>query len=223
MAVIDLHVHTNYGSEDSTIEPRELVQIARKMGLDGICIAEHGNRKSEIAKELAQEFNFPVLAGIEASTDLGDILVFGIESYPRTMYRAVELRRFVAEDGGAMIAAHPFRNDITQRLVRGAERGLTLEQACQRQLLHLVDAMEIANGWCKEEDVDFCRRVSARLGLKGTGGSDAHVPWQIGCCVTVFEKSIRTESELVVELRRGRFRAEDRRTKEQKNPLYWFS
>lgn len=221
--IIDLHTHTTLGSVDSLIKPRELVAIAKRGGLDGVCITEHGNKKVEGIEELAKEYNFLVLAGFEATTELGDILVFGVDSYPREMSRAAELRRFVEEAGGVMIAAHPFRNEITRRPYRMPGDSLTIQKACQRQIFRLVDAIEVVNGWSVEEEIIFTQEVSSRLALKGTGGSDAHLASQIGCCVTIFENTIRTEQDLVAELKAGRFRAVDRRGGSQKDPAYWFS
>ena len=131
----------------------------------------------------------------------------------------MELKQFVKEAGGVLIAAHPFRNNFTYS---SPDTRLAIDTACQSKVLQLVDAMEVINGWATEEDVVFCQKVSRELGLNGTGGSDAHVPWQIGCCVTVFENNIKSEAELVAELKRGNFRAEDRRYPEQKNPFNWF-
>jgi hypothetical protein len=45
------------------------------------------------------------------------------------------------------------------------------------------------------------------LGLPGTGGSDAHRVDEIGTWVTVFEKEIKSDMELVQELHAGRFMA----------------
>ena len=106
--VIDLHNHSSIGSADSIVRPKELVDWARQMSLDAICVTEHGNKKAKVS-EFSQNHDFLVLGGIEASTDLGDILVFGIDSFPRNLIRAADLRRFVEEAGGVMIAAHPFR------------------------------------------------------------------------------------------------------------------
>ncbi|HIB01237.1 MAG TPA: metal-dependent phosphoesterase, partial [Phycisphaerales bacterium] len=39
------------------------------------------------------------------------------------------------------------------------------------------------------------------------GGSDAHIVSAIGTCMTSFEKEIENESDLVQELRNGRFTA----------------
>jgi len=210
--IIDLHTHTTLGSPDSLIRPRQLVEIAERAGLDAVCITEHGNRKAEGIAELARECNFLVLGGFEATTELGDILVFGVDNYPENITRATELRRFVVEAGGVMIAAHPFRNYITRRAYRMPRDSLTIEKACSFEIFRLVDAIEVVNGWSIEEDIIFTQEVSSRLGLKGTGGSDAHLPTQIGCCVTIFENTIRTERDLVAELKGGRFQAADRRS-----------
>jgi hypothetical protein len=223
MMIFDLHVHTVQGSGDSNIEYEDLVPRAREVGLDGICITEHGVQKTGMAEKLAREYDFLILEGMETSTELGDILVFGLDSLPRTLYRAADLRNYVEKAGGVMIAAHPFRSEITRPIMLKTSPRLTLEDACRRPILNLVDGIEVANGWSAEEDVEFCQRLSARMGLRATGGSDAHLPRQIGCCITIFENGIRSEADLVAELKRGRFLAQDRRQKEQKGLNGWFS
>ncbi|MFH1625166.1 MAG: PHP-associated domain-containing protein [Pseudomonadota bacterium] len=216
--IIDLHVHTTI-SGDSIITPETLVHAAKNNGLEGLCITEHGIEKSRLAEELAAKYDFPVFGGIEASTELGDILVFGIDKYPRIISKASELKDFVEDAGGVLIASHPFRSYFYHS---NYNPRLTVETGCQSRLLQLVNDMEMYNGWSTEEEVVFCQGVSKKLGLKGTGGSDAHIPLQIGCCVTVFENTIRTEGDLVVELRQGRVSAEDRRLPQQKGPMNWF-
>jgi hypothetical protein len=216
--IIDLHVHTSVGSADSIIGPEDVVKMARQVGLDGVCVTEHGIRKSELAEKLSLKYDFLVLSGIEAATDLGDILVFGVDSYPRAISDARELRKFVKKAGGVMIAAHPFRSELTDRR---STANLSLELASSRPLFQLVDAVEVANGWSSETDVEFCCQLGQRLGLGQTGGSDAHIPKQIGCCVTAFSADIKSEADLIRELKWGQFRAIDRRSKEQKGSAYW--
>ncbi len=204
--VIDLHVHTVLGSGDSVILPQDVEPYARQAGLDGLCITEHGKRRPPGLAELARRTGLLILAGLEVSTELGDVLVFGVEMVPPTLLKAAELRRYVAEAGGFMIAAHPFRG-LWPRL----HGELTLERACQWPLLRFVDAVEVANGWATDGDGTLAQEVALRLGLPGTGGSDAHAPHEIGCCVTIFDGPIRSEAELVAALVGGRFHAEDRR------------
>lgn len=223
MMLFDLHIHTRPGSGDSNIEYEHLVPWAKKAGLDGICITEHGCEKTGIAEKLSREHDILILEGFETSTEMGDILIFGLESIPRTLYRAAELKKHVSQQGGVMIAAHPFRSEISRPIMLRTTPRLTMEQALQRPLFTLVDGVEVANGWSAAEDVSFCFELCSRLGLNTMGSSDAHMPRQIGCCVTVFHNTIRCEQDLVEELLRGNFHGEDRRRPEQKVPTYWFS
>lgn len=170
---------------------------------------------------LAKKYDFTVLGGFEASTELGDVLVFGLDSIPRNVYKASEIKKLVEKEGGVMIAAHPFRSDFNRARIVNQPLVLDFSEACRRTIFSLVDAMEVANGWTVEEDVQFCQRVSQRLGMKGTGGSDAHMLSQLGCCVTIFSNGVENEESFIRELKKGNFRAEDRRAREQKNPAFW--
>lgn len=223
MTVLDLHIHTRPGSGDSNIEYADLVTWAKRAGLDGICLTEHGSQKTGMAERLARDYGFLVLEGFETSTEMGDILVFGMESIPRTLYKAVALREYMLAHGGVMIAAHPFRAEISRPIMLRSQPRLTLEEAMARPLFRLVDGVEAANGWSAAEDVSFCIELCSRLGLKAIGSSDAHMGRQVGCCVTVFHNSIHSEAELVAELRAGNFHLEDRRTAAMKVPTFWFT
>ena len=203
-------------------KPGVLIQNAKKRGLQGVAITEHGNKRAPGIEELSQKYNFFILGGMEASTELGDILVFGIESFPRELIRAADLRKYVVEAGGVMVAAHPFRYDLSQKPWLKKPDPVTIEQVAGREIFRLVDAIEVVNGWATEEDVSFSFQVSDHLGLGGTGGSDAHAANEIGWCVTVFENGIRTEADFLRELKRGRYRAEDRRPEDKKKPTHGF-
>ena len=217
--IIDLHTHTTLGSVDSVIGPEELIEAAKRSGLDAACITEHGNVRPDVER-LAAKYGFPVFGGMESSTELGDVLIFGIEGYPRHIYRFSDLRQFVEEEGGVLVAAHPFRYDFSPASA-GRDGGLSLDDACRRVIFECVDAIEVANGWAIEPEVAFGLEVSARLRLPATGGSDAHHPRQVGCCVTVFQGVIRSEADLVAQIRNGQCHALDRRTSSQKTPAYW--
>ena len=106
--------------------------------------------------------------------------------------------------GGYMIAAHPFRGFKTFGI---GQLQLTVEQACRRKVFEFVDAVEIGNGKLSSDENDMARKVAEKLGLPGTGGSDAHRVDEIASWVTVFEKDIEDENQLLQELHAGRFEA----------------
>src|ERR1700736_893067 len=40
---VDLHLHTNRGSSDSNLAPKDLVDRARVIGIGAVCVTEHDN------------------------------------------------------------------------------------------------------------------------------------------------------------------------------------
>jgi predicted metal-dependent phosphoesterase TrpH len=105
--ILDLHVHTRIGSRDSTIEYEDLVPWAKKAGLDGICITEHGNKKTGVAEDIAREHDFLVLEGVELNTEFGDVLIYGVDEVPLRLFRFEEVRNYVLDADGIMFAAQP--------------------------------------------------------------------------------------------------------------------
>jgi len=204
---IDLHTHTVYGSGCSHINPSDLVEQAKRVGLDGICITEHNQLwDPERIEKLSHKHDFLVIGGVEVLTDYGEILVFGLHETVRWVRSAEELRDMVDRAGGFMVAAHPFRG---HRMILDSEPlpvdGLNIETGSTFSILKYVDAIEVFNGWAFRREWQFTQEVGKRLGLNGTGGSDAHKVLQTGVCYTIFERSIRDEQEFLIELKAGRF------------------
>ena len=85
---------------------------------------------------------------------------------------------------------------------------MTVEQAGKRKMFEYVDAVEIGNGKLAQDENDMARKVAQKLGLPGTGGSDAHRIDEVATWVTTFEKSIENEQQLLEELHAGRFKTE---------------
>jgi hypothetical protein len=77
-APIDLHVHTTFS--DGTLTPREVVQLAKRVGLRAIAITDHdtvrGNRE---AAEEGRRLGVEVVPGVEVSVDfdVGTMHVLG--------------------------------------------------------------------------------------------------------------------------------------------------
>jgi len=200
---IDLHTHTYPASQCSSAPVDELIEEAKRIGLDGICLTDHNHIwKPEEIQRLREEHGFMVLGGNEITTDQADMVVFGLDEDVRGIIRLEELRVKVEEAGAFMIAAHPFRGFLTFGV---GQLGLTVEKAMERPLLRLVDAVEVLNGKVTEKENSFAAEVAAGVGLPVTGGSDAHEVFEVGTYATRFPCEINTEEDLIKALKEGNY------------------
>ena len=206
--LIDLHTHTRVGSDDSFIEIPDLVRKAKESGLDGVCITDHDwFWKREVIEGYSREHDFLILPGVEMGTDDGHLLVFGLNQYSFGMHRTANLKAGLDEAGGVMVLAHPHRRNL--RWDEDVETGV--ERYSQNPVFSLVDTVETDNGRSTERQNGFSREISERLGLRATGGSDAHQISDIPTSATVFERDVRNLEDLIRELKAGRFRPADLR------------
>ena len=209
MSVFDLHVHTIKGSSDSSLAPEQLIREAARVGLDGVCLTEHsGGWEPAELQRIFGDSGLTVIQGLEVATDMGHVLVLGLHRYEAGFSRIDELRRAVDRAGGVMISAHPFRNFFTRPpynsnllFARNAEVPHTALEASRHPLFAMVDEIEVLNGANSPEENAFASEVARCLGLRGTGGSDAHSVHGLGNCVTVFDGDVRSESDLVEALK----------------------
>lgn len=202
--IIDLHTHTMPASPCSAIPVSALIKEAAAMGLDGICLTDHHHVwPNEEIDLLCQTHGFLVLAGNEITTDEGDILVFGATIPGSDIMDIETLGKQVRQQGGFMIAAHPFRGFLTF----GVERlGLTPEAASRRRIFQHADAVETRNGQVAETENRFAEAVAGLLNLPQTGGSDAHGVGVVGRWATSFSARIQNEKDLISALKSSRYR-----------------
>ena len=199
--IVDMHVHTVRGASDSSLTPEQLTEVARRVGLTGVNICEHDRvwDKRQI-EEFREQSGLFVSRGMEVSTDMGHIIVIGLDTYLPGIRKARELRRAVDEAGGFMIVAHPFRHFFDLIHFRRDGRPpfeMTPEEAAERMsVFRLVDELEVANGGCSPQENQFALRVARLLGKRGIGASDCHSTQGVGCFVTVFEEELRDPSVL---------------------------
>jgi predicted metal-dependent phosphoesterase TrpH len=207
--IFDLHIHTSWNSADSNLHPVELIREAKRLGLDGVVVTEHDKCWDRFQiRDLAAEHNFLFLRGMEVSTDLGHILVYGLEEYVSGIRQAEKLRRVVNDAGGAMVVAHPFRRAFTADFQSGEKpTPLTLEAAIKRPVFALIDGVEVCNGASADRENRFAIDACEVLRLAPTGGSDAHSDLGIGCYATQFDDPIRTEADVIAALKQGRCHA----------------
>lgn len=202
---IDLHVHTD--SHDShNMSPEAVVKAAMDRGLHALAATNHDSVESSfLMVEYAHRAGFLVFPGVEISTDIGHLLVYGMpdDSWKRhlggksTLPIAERLIPDLREEHGPAIAifwAHPFQSAII------------VNHARLHILLSLFDGLESING-LKFHANKILRQRLEGVDYRGIGGSDAHHPAAIGDAYTVFPRPVATGEELVAALKSGGYQA----------------
>jgi predicted metal-dependent phosphoesterase TrpH len=209
--LIDLHVHTLLSS-DSNIAPEAYLEAAARGArrLDAICFTEHRLFPADVDldqryAELAERFGVMVFKGIEADTNLGHLLLFGVTrevmrrfDLSSRMLKSDSLIEVVHGEGGIAIPAHPFRD---------SGFGPQLDELCARHGAAL-GVIEALNGQNSPRENEAAMVAMEKLGLVGVGGSDAHfvTPKWFLTCATELDREVGDIEGLCAELRAGRAR-----------------
>ncbi len=198
--LFDLHISTVM-SGGSTVAPEDLIDRALDLGLDGLCVTERNSfAASAVSVEFAEGLPLVVLRGLEIDTDLGELLVYGLDAEAARAFErsrnwsALEAVEYVHARGGVCVPAHPFDPD------RPSLRA-------NISILPGLFAIEGFNGRTPDEANQEARRFAERFNLNVVGGSDPLTIAQLGRCVTEFENPVRNEADFLRELRAGRFTA----------------
>jgi predicted metal-dependent phosphoesterase TrpH len=197
----DLHMHTTRHSPDSFMVPEMMLRRAQEIGLDGVVITEHDWlwTEEELAELRAAAPRLIVLAGIEVGAKEGHFLVYGVSdpfAFPIGIGVA-ELCREVHRQGGAVVAAHPYRWNQPFDDIFATERPE-------------LDGLELMSNNMDGELRRKAAALNGRLRLAGLGNSDAHRVETLGCCYTEFPDSVRDVRDLVEAIRDRRTTAVDR-------------
>ena len=207
--IFDLHIHSVKGSSDSSLTTDIILEKAIDIGLSGVCLTEHSSitNISDVINKF-EKSGITLLRGLEVSTDMGHILVFGLYSYVSGMHKIETLRKIVDSAGGVMISAHPFRNlfslpNNSKNLLYPDKNKYPIDAlaASNHQIFNFVDEIEILNGSNTNEENNFAHEVARIKGFIGTGGSDAHSFHGIGKSVTFFKKNIYNENDLIKSIK----------------------
>lgn len=222
--MVDMHVHTSIGSPDSNLTPPRLLEAAHEVGLDGVVITEHDAPWDRGRLErFRQESGLFVCSDREWETDFGHIIVLGLDREVQGIERADELHRLARAHGAFMILAHPFRffPSHSNRLFgrQYDPSSLTAAELAQHPVFELVDAIEVLNYACTQKENQLAQEAARVLGMLGVAGSDAHTYTEVGRCVTIFQRAVGSEEELIEELRAGRYRLAQRRPSGEYVPL----
>jgi predicted metal-dependent phosphoesterase TrpH len=204
--LIDLHVHTRPLSHDSLLTADEAVQLARDRGLDAICLTEHDFFwDADEVRAIFRRHSFPVFPGVELNTEDGHFVVFGLREWVYGMHRTSELAALVQEQGGVIIAAHPYRRQLPFELLKDGDWTEAMARAAANPAYAHVTAMESHNGRGSARENAFAQELAERLALPRVAASDSHEPKDIGVCATDFSRAVTTVEDLIAELKAGRF------------------
>lgn len=203
MTIADLHTHTTYSS-DSVITPEELVQRARRLDIDIVCITDHNIFEESIGIEILNIKNKKplIIRGVELATDNGELLIYGLKknfwkeiiSDMRVLPSAKEVISAVKGFNGVCIWAHPFRKHNV------------LHYNVDYKRFKDVFIIESLNGHNNEAENNMAYDYAKENNFKVTGGSDAHSVSQIGRNLTLFKDAIQTEEEFLQALKSSEYK-----------------
>lgn len=201
----DLHTHSTDASDDAgaTVEGYlKWIAGRRKRGfrIDGLVLTEHRSWDPHVDyRALAEEYDVVVLKGAELETEVGHVLVYGVDErlqrefdFARVDIPSKELFRAAKEFGGFAVGAHAGRPRIG--LWDHVEDGVDV---------HHVEAIEQLNGGSSKDENGRAAHLADRFGFRCVGGSDAHYVSAVGRCLTAFRSPIGRIEDLVEQLREG--------------------
>jgi len=163
----DLHIHSEFSS-DGTMSPEEIVEYAKKRGLDGIAITDHNTVKGGLEAKKYETDDFEVIVGTEVMTERGEVTgLFLSREVAARDFRSVVAD--IKSQGGIVVIPHPF-----DRLRKSAFHPLAEDT-------EWIDAIEVFNARCVFfKDNEKAAMFAATHNLAVVAGSDAHYRNEVG-------------------------------------------
>jgi predicted metal-dependent phosphoesterase TrpH len=203
--LVDLHAHTAPRSNCSRTTLEELVTTARERGLDALCITEHDVRwpDDELA-DASRSLGFPLIPGVELTTDVGHVLAFGPLRKPLWMgYRLEELVAECDQSGTALVLPHPLRRFAGERAVKGGRRPPTAQEVGALPQWEAVHAIEAASTQTTTLEHTLTAAALTLAPRPAVAASDAHGPGLAGAYATQLDGAVRTAEQLAAAIRSG--------------------
>lgn len=193
---VDMHMHTKDWS-DGKASATEMIETAIARGLGGVVITDHDRMLLPEEQEALQR-RYPqcrVFRGCEMSVARDHVLVVGGTGrhVPITTPETVgELGRFARETGALTVFCHPFWIDPTFKF--------SFDDFCP-------DAMDLLsmNVDTAPARFEIYKKIAQERGMQVVAFSDAHETKQVGLFHVDLDRDVRTDEELVREIRAGRF------------------
>jgi predicted metal-dependent phosphoesterase TrpH len=160
---VDLHIHSKY-SQDSILEPHQVVKYAAKAGLSVIAITDHNTVKGSLdaLKLKPKTDGLIIIPGIEVQTNIGDLVVLFAEEEIRTR-DFNEIVEEAKEKDYLTILPHPFRG-----------------HSDLKKVIPNVDAIETVNGRRPKHENEKAQKLAAEFKKPQFCSSDSHFSFEIG-------------------------------------------
>lgn len=187
------HVHSLHNSHGQA-DPNKIIEAALANGLDGIVIVEHNSYDASARWEQYKNSDLLIMRGVEYTSDLGHILIYGIESdkyIPRPNLPFAEIGALAERLNWAIVAAHPFTRPGVY--ARNSEKRIpsihALEVNLKASAINNLDTVTLAT----------------KQGIKLIAGSDARDERTVGGYSTGFFNRVSNVQELAQEIRNRDF------------------
>lgn len=169
---LDLHIHTNF-SRDCLTDPRQLINRALKIGLNGIAITDHNSIEGYLS--LKSENRVHVICGEEIDVDNGEIIALFVNETINPGPLPEVLDKIKQQDAISIIP-HPF-----DRLRRHLD-----PTKISKSDINRINGIEVYNSrivlW--KESFDRALSFAKKNNKLMTAGSDAHFLSELGKSIT---------------------------------------
>lgn len=192
---VEMHAHTRFS--DGFLSPFDVVDQARRRGLDAIAITEHNVVfPAKLAREYGRRVGMTVIVGEEITTHEYHLLAYGLD---RAVSARLPIRDAIGEvhaQGGLVVAAHP-----TKRFWPGLEPAIDLLDGVE--VVHPI-ALRDAPGFGRHDDiVSFYDRVRADHPITAVASSDYHFGSPLGILATYVLATENSEKAILQALHDG--------------------
>lgn len=164
----DLHSHTNYSPRCGFMEPKTLVKLARKRGLDGIAVTDHDTIKGSLKAREYAEKSLKIIIGSEIMTSRGEVIgLFLSDEIQSTDF--IDVVEEIHDQNGVAIVPHPF-DTLRKSALWPTEDDV--------KYLDGVEGFNARNVYQKSnmDAIEFGKKYKLAI----TAGSDAHFSNEIG-------------------------------------------
>ncbi len=118
--IYDIHTHSKY-SVDGFMEPRKIVETARRRGLSGIAITDHNTINGSLKAKKYETDEFKVICGSEIITERGEVIGLYLSSEIKS-HTFIDVVEEIKEQDGIIILPHPYDNMRKRGFILGKKK-----------------------------------------------------------------------------------------------------